>query len=419
MDWKMPDLGEGVQEGEIVKWLVKEGDRVSIDQHLVEIMTDKATMEIPSSIEGVIQKIMKREGSVAKIGETLAEIVGGGEDMRPETRDHGPEEGKREERREEKVENREKKEEGREPKTESRVATGKVLAAPSVRQLARDLNVDLSKIQGSGPGGRVVKQDLETKDKIPASPQVSSPSPQVPSPVPHIPLGPESRQPLRGLRRKIAEHMVLSRKTAAHFTHVDEADLTDLVLAREAAKKEAEAKGIKLTFLSYIIKAVIEGLKKFPQMNASLDEASQEIILKKYYNIGVAAATEEGLIVPVIKNADKLSLWDLAKAISRLGEAARNKKTALEDLKGGTFTVTNIGSIGGILSAPIINYPEVAIMGLHQIKKRPVVKDGVIVVRDIMYISISADHRVVDGAEVAAFLKFVIGILENPGKIST
>ena len=414
MQWKMPDLGEGVQEGEVIKWLVKEGDRVSIDQHLVEIMTDKATLEIPSSIEGVVQKIVKREGSVAKIGETLAEIVGGGEDMRPETRDHGPEEGKREERREEKVENREKKEEGREPKTESRVATGKVLAAPSVRQLARDLNVDLSKIQGSGPGGRVVKQDLETKDKIPASPQVSSPSPQVPSPVPHIPLGPESRQPLRGLRRKIAEHMVLSRKTAAHFTHVDEADLTDLVLAREAAKKEAEAKGIKLTFLSYIIKAVIEGLKKFPQMNASLDEASQEIILKKYYNIGVAAATEEGLIVPVIKNADKLSLWDLAKAISRLGEAARNKKTALEDLKGGTFTVTNIGSIGGILSAPIINYPEVAIMGLHQIKKRPVVKDGVIVVRDIMYISISADHRVVDGAEVAAFLKFVIGILENP-----
>ncbi|MBI4223456.1 MAG: 2-oxo acid dehydrogenase subunit E2 [Deltaproteobacteria bacterium] len=229
----------------------------------------------------------------------------------------------------------------------------------------------------------------------------------------------EQRQPLRGLRRKIAEHMSLSRRTAAHFTHVDEADLTDLAALRESAQATAKAKGVKLTYLPYIIKAVIEGLKKYPQVNASLDEEKQEVILKRYYNIGVAVATEEGLIVPVVKNADRLSLWDLAAEIWRLGEAARNKKIALEELKGGTFSLTNIGSIGGVMSAPIINYPEVAIMGLHQIKPRPVVKNDKIVVRQIMYISISADHRVVDGAEVAVFLKEVIQILENPkGKLS-
>ncbi|OGQ04083.1 MAG: hypothetical protein A2W61_02775 [Deltaproteobacteria bacterium RIFCSPLOWO2_01_44_7] len=385
MDWKMPDLGEGVQEGEIIKWLVKEGDKVHFDQHLVEIMTDKATMEIPSPIDGVVQKIVMKEGSIAKIGQTLA-VIGG--------------EGAPKEKREESFVKREAPTKQISRDTLHEIRTTKVpLASPAIRQLARELNVDLEKIVGTGPGGRIMKEDVE---------KVRSSKFEVRR------MKDEERIPLRGLRRKIAEHMVLSRKTAAHFTHVDEVDLTELVALRNRDKKGAESKGVKLTYLPYIMKAVIEGLKKHPYVNASLDEATHEIILKKYYNIGVAVATEEGLIVPVVKKADSLSLIELAKAVSLLSEQARSHKIALEDLKGGTFTLTNIGSVGGIVSAPIINYPEVAIMGLHKIKPTPVVKDGKVVVRDVMWISVSADHRVVDGAYLATFLNEVIKILENP-----
>lgn len=385
MDWKMPDLGEGVQEGEVIKWLVKEGEPVALDQHLVEIMTDKATMEIPSSAEGVVQKILVREGEIAKVGQTMAVIGGEIGDRRPETRDQRLETGD--------------KRPGRMTHDAPHM-TGKALASPAVRRMARDLGIDLSKVHGSGPGGRVLAEDLKEKNKTHDAPRMTHDG--------------EERIPLRGLRRKIAEHMTLSRKTAAHFTHVDEADLTELVLLREKAKKGAEAKGVKLSYLPYILQAVIHGLKKFPQMNASLDDSAQEVILKRYYNIGVAVATDQGLIVPVVKNADRLELFALAKEIYRLGEAAREGKIALEDLKGGTFTVTNIGSIGGVLSAPIINYPEVAIMGLHQIKPRPMVIDGKVAIRQMMYITLSADHRVVDGAEAARFLKEVITMLERP-----
>lgn len=392
MEWKMPDLGEGVQEGEILKWLVKEGEKVSVDQHLVEIMTDKATMEIPSSISGTVQKIVMKEGSIAKIGQTLAVI---GEGAAAPAKETPAKEAPAKEAP--KISEKPKAA----PQTPAPTPAGAaVLAAPAVRQLARELGVDLNKVRGSGPGGRVTAEDVqEAKKNI------------------RIPPGEETRVPLRGLRRKIAEHMTLSRKTAAHFHHIDEADLTELVALREKSKKEAEAKRVKLSFLPYFIKAVTMGLKKFPQINASLDEEAHEIILKKYYNIGVAVATDQGLVVPVVKNADRLSLLELAKETARLGELARAGKLALDDLKNGTFTITNIGSIGGILSAPIINYPEAAIMGLHQIKPRPMVIEEAVAIRQMMYITISADHRIVDGADVAQFLKEVIQILEHPAEV--
>lgn len=389
MEWKMPDLGEGVQEGEIVKWLVKEGDSVALDQHLVEIMTDKATMEIPSSVEGALKKILVKEGDVGKVGQTLA-LIEGAAASKEQIKKEKPAPVKPVPQKPVAVERI----------LPERKTGAKPLAAPTVRRLAMEQGIDLSAIRGTGPGGRILTEDLQAGAKVGALRFVSA--------------GPEVRKPLRGLRRKIADHMVLSRKTAAHFTHFDEADLTELVQLRDQAKKEAQAKGVKLTYLPYIIKAVVEGLKKYPQMNASLDEATQEVVYKKYFNIGVAVATPDGLIVPVVKEADKKNLYELARETARLGDAARNHKIALEDLKGGCFTITNIGSIGGMLSAPIINYPEVAIMGLHQIKPRPVVKDGKIAVGQIMYISVSADHRVVDGAEAAAFLKEVIQILEHP-----
>jgi len=409
MDWKMPDLGEGVQEGEILKWLVKEGDKVSLDQHLVELMTDKATMEIPSSVEGVVQEIVLKEGAIAKIGQTLA-VIGeeGGEKTvdRKETIDHGPQ-----------TMDQKQKEKVYGPQS---IVHGPVLASPAVRQFARDKNVALNSVAGTGPGGRVLKEDVEEaikKGTIDYGPQTmdQKQKEKVPSPLSMVHGPKEERIPLRGLRRKIAEHMALSRRTAAHFTHVDEVDMTELVMIRESAKPAATEKGVKLTYLPFIMKAVLRALQKYPILNSSLDDATHEIILKKYYNVGVAVATDDGLIVPVIKNVDSLSVLDLAREIFRLGEAARNHKLTLDELKGGTFTITNIGSIGGMFSAPIINYPEVAIMGLHQIKPTPVVKDDKIVVRQMMYISVSADHRVVDGAEVAAFVKEVIHFLEHPG----
>lgn len=395
MEWKMPDLGEGVQEGEILKWLVKEGEKVSIDQHLVEIMTDKATMEIPSSISGTVQKIVMKEGSVAKIGQTLAVIGEGAAAPAKEAPSAAPATAPA------KIPAPPPAPTPAGAAVQPAPASGAaVLAAPAVRQLARELGIDLNKVRGRGPGGRILAEDVqEAKKNI------------------RIPPGEEVRMPLRGLRRKIAEHMSLSRKTAAHFHHIDEADLTELVALREKSKKEAEAKRVKLSFLPYFIKAVAMGLKKFPQINASLDEEAHEIILKKYYNIGVAVATDSGLIVPVVKNADRLSLLDLAKETARLGEAARAGKLALDDLKNSTFTITNIGSIGGILSAPIINTPEAAIMGLHQIKPRPMVIEEAVAIRQMMYIAISADHRIVDGADVARFLKEVIQILEHPAEV--
>ncbi|MDO8527179.1 MAG: dihydrolipoamide acetyltransferase family protein [Deltaproteobacteria bacterium] len=423
MEWKMPDLGEGVQEGEVIRWLVKEGDKVTFDQHLVEIMTDKATMEIPCPMDGVVQQIVLKEGAIAKIGQTLAIIGEGAGEQKPNAQNQTPKEEEkmesRETKEETKIENEKQKSEARSTKNEvpsersvrpdlpqggplgvEGHPSQKPLASPAVRQFARDKGLDLTRVKGSGPGGRILKEDLE-KDSGHRTSNIEH-------------REGEERVPLRGLRRKIAEHMVLSLKTAAHFTHVDEADFTELMALRESAKKVAEAKGVKLTYLPFILKAVIEGLKKFPSMNASLDDQTHEVILKKYFNIGIAVATEDGLMVPVIKNADTLGLLDLAREIKRLSEAARARKIALEDLKGGTFTLTNIGSIGGMFSSPVINYPEVAIMGLHKIKPTPVVRDNKIVVRQMMYISIAADHRVVDGAEVASFLNTVIEFIEHP-----
>lgn len=393
MQWKLPDLGEGVQEGEIVQWLVKEGDTISVDQPLLEIMTDKATMEIPSSVEGLLQKLYVKEGDIAKIGQVLADI---GESKEEENL--APP----------KMESREVKEIST-PNVTPSTMRHSLLASPSVRRRAREKGIDLNQFSGSGPEGRLLISDLEGGQKpVIGNQTVAQTSP--------ISGGPEERQPLRGLRRKIAEHMVLSRRTAAHFSHFDEIDLTDLVELRKKQKTEAEKWGIKLTFLAYFVKAAAKALQKFPSVNASLDDNTQEIVLKKYFNIGIAVATPNGLIVPNIKNADQLSLFEIAKEITRLGEAARNNKIELGDLKHGTFTLTNIGSIGGILSVPIVNYPEAAIVGVHKTKPSVEVVDGEFAVRQMMQISLSGDHRVIDGADAARFINEMKRSLENPNE---
>jgi pyruvate dehydrogenase E2 component (dihydrolipoamide acetyltransferase) len=258
------------------------------------------------------------------------------------------------------------------------------------------MDVDLSRVTGSGPGGRIRKPDLAT-----------------PAPV----AGGEKRVAYRGMRKRIGDHLVHAKQTAPHFTYVEEADLTALVQLKADLEPVAQQKNIKLTYLPFIMKAVIEGLRQFPQLNSSLDETAQEIVLKYDYNIGVAMATAEGLIVPVVHQVQHKSLFEIASEISQLSEKARQNKLTLPELQGGTFTLTSIGSIGGIFSAPIINYPEVAIIGIQKIEKRPVVRNDEIVIREMTYFSISCDHRVVDGAEAAMFMKTVIEALEHPGRL--
>lgn len=404
MDFKLPDIGEGIAEGEIVKWLVKEGETVKEDQPIFEVMTDKATVEIPSPRAGIIKKILAQEGQVVPV-ETVVLIIDDGN-----------------------LASNEPKVIEAEVVTESKgfviveeTERKKVLATPATRKFARDNNVDITKVKATGNNGKVTKEDIqaylvkdtiETKELILVKPEkynsyTESETSQ------KTPLN-EERIPFRALRKKIAENLVRSKRNAPHFMIADEVDVTELVDFRRECKNLAHKKGVKLTYLPFIIKAVVTALKEFPTLNSTLDEEKSELVLKKYYNIGVAVATNQGLIVPVMKNSDKRTIFDSAREIERLSVNARDGKIDLEDIRGGTFSITNIGSIGGLFSAPIINYPEVAILAVNKIVEKPVVKDGNIVIRSMMYLSMSCDHRIVDGAVATLFLNRVIELIENP-----
>ncbi|MBI3658924.1 2-oxo acid dehydrogenase subunit E2 [Candidatus Acetothermia bacterium] len=433
-EFKLPDIGEGVHEGEIVKWLVKEGDTVKEDQPLVEVMTDKATVEIPSPKAGTVLKLMYKEGEVAKVGTVLVTIGVAGETAPAPTAKTvvAP---------------------AAQPTMAAAAATvaplrtmnatvpmtapgtrvlatpaTRKLAPPATRKLARELRIDISLVAGSGPGGRVTDEDVRkfaadgVSTKTPVAPTPTpSPMPSAASkPTPASVAGVvsmdgrEERMPLRGIRKKMSERMHQSKTTAAHFTYVDEIDMTELVKLREQMKPLTEKKNIKLTYLPFIVKACVAALKAMPLLNASLDEAKGDIVLKKYYNVGIAAATDEGLVVPVVKEADRKSLVEIAADIERLATTAREGKLQLHDIQGSTFTITSLGAMGGLFATPIINYPEVAILGVHEIKKRPVVRESGIVVRDIMLLSLSFDHRIVDGYMGAGFCKKIKDYLENP-----
>jgi pyruvate dehydrogenase E2 component (dihydrolipoamide acetyltransferase) len=400
-EFRLPDIGEGVVEGEVVKWHVKAGDPIAVDQPMVEVMTDKATVEIPSPRAGIVKELRAAEGSIAKVGSVLLVIEEAG----------APSRQAQEERQfEHKVEAPKKPELVSVPPVISN--SGKVLATPATRKLARDLGVDLATVAATGPNGRVTKDDVQAAAGHVAA--VATQAVIVAQPQPVVSHAGDERIPFRGVRKKIAENMHRSRQTAAHFTYVEECDMTELVALRSRAKKRAEERGIKLSFLPFIVKAVCAGLKKFPIVNATLDEAKQEIVLRKRYHVGVAAATSDGLIVPVLRDADQRSLFDIAKSLDELSERTRTGKASRDEITGSTFTISSLGALGGVLATPIINFPEVAILGVHKIKQMPVVRDGQIVIRDIMNLSISLDHRVVDGYEGAQFLQHVISLLEDP-----
>ena len=404
VEYKFPDLGEGVTEGEVKKWLVKEGDTVKRDQSIAEVETDKAVVEMPAPAPGKMLKLHFKEGDIVKVGETLATIGAEGEAVtevparRPSVSVVG-----------ELPEEPEVGEEVKPAPETAAPAAAKVLATPAVRKLAKDLGIEIGRVKGTGPSGRITEEDVKGFSVRPAEPVR-------PRTVAKFDVyGWIDRVPLKGIRRTTAKKMVESQTKAAHVTAMDVADVTELVALREAQKKTAEeTKHVKLTYMPFVIKAVVEALKAHPYLNATVDEEGQEIILKKYYNIGIAVATEDGLIAPVVKGADQKSIFELAEEVQRLAELASSRKIDLADLKGGTFTVTNYGVFGGTFGTPIINYPEVAILGTGKIADAPLVKDGEVKVRKTLALSLSFDHRVLDGAEAAKFMNDVIKYLENP-----
>lgn len=411
-EFKFPDIGEGLTEGEIVRWLVKEGDEVKEGQPLVEVETDKALAEIPCPKTGVILKILAKEKEIVKVGQVIVIIGEQGESFAapPEKPKSVGVVGELEEAPEE-IPVAVTKTEPSKPA----LVSEHVLATPAVRGLAKELGVDINQVRGSGPEGRVLEKDVRQFAESQRKP--SEPEKKITKVKKYDLYGYVDRIPLRGVRRSIAKAMVKSKYTAPHVTTIDEADVTELWKIREKEKKVAEKKGIKLTILPFIIKAAIAGLMEHPYLNATLDDENEEIILKKYFNIGVATDTPEGLMVPVVKNAKDKSILQIAHELTQLVEKARNRTIDLADLKGGTFTITNFGALGGIYGTPIINHPEVAILGVGKIKEMPVARNGRMVVRKILPLSLSFDHRVVDGAEGARFLNTVIARLEDPNLI--
>ena len=415
----LPDIGEGVVEGEIVSWKVAEGDSVELDQPIVEVMTDKATVEIPSPRKGTIEKIYFGEGEICPVGEVLLVIDDGSGAAAGD--------GKAAEAVVAAAPIRGNGSTGREAAVavapsggvpeivDATAGRARVLATPATRRKARQLGVDLRLVPPTGRRGRVTTEDV--KRYAEAGSQVPPPASarqQAPSPIAIPQIGEEERIPLRGLRKRIADNMTRSVQSAAHFTYVEEVDVSELVELRERSKEKAAERGVKLTYLPFIIKAITAGLKKWPQLNAALDETTQEIVQKRYYHMGIAAQGPQGLAVTVVRDADRRSIFDLAAEIERLGKAIQEGTASREDLSGSTFTITSLGKLGGLLATPIINYPEVGIVGVHKIEQRPVVKNGSIVPAWRMNLSISLDHRLVDGWDGAMFLQDVKSLLEDP-----
>lgn len=400
-EFKLPDIGEGLHEAEIVRWHVQVGAVIERDETIAEIQTDKAVVEMTTPVGGKVLSLAGEEGDVVKVGETLITI---------------------EQESAASIGKREKQAVTEAPHAalqtspqKSRPKPKRVIAAPVVRKRARELGIDISAVSGTAKGGRITMEDLENYLKAPqtVSEQVSKPVTPIASPFENEE---DERIPVRGLRKKIAEKMVQSKYTAPHVSGMDEIDVTKLVQLRQQLLEQLEP-DVKLTYLPFIIKAVIRALKENPYFNASYDEEKNEIVLKKRYNIGIATATKHGLVVPVIKHADKKSIMEIALELETLVEKAHQQTLSLSDIQDGTFTITSTGMNGGWFATPIINYPEVAIFGAHAIKKRPVVVDDEIVIREMMGISITFDHRVIDGAPSAQFMQTVTELLENPERL--
>ncbi|MCO4769028.1 MAG: 2-oxo acid dehydrogenase subunit E2 [Deltaproteobacteria bacterium] len=432
-EFKLPDIGEGVVEGEIVSWKVSLGDDVAEDQPLVEVMTDKATVEIPSPKAGKVTALNGGEGDVVEVGAVLVVLDVGGDSAaavpapaaastpapaaapvaaapapaapaapapKPAAKVNGA---------------------GAASYSlpAARAKGGKVLATPATRRVAREFDIDLSAVTGTGPAGRITKSDViafsEGRSAPTAGARGGTGMPFTHTPVPPG-SGEEHRVKVRGLRRKISEAMTRSSMSIPHFSYVDEVDMTELVLMRKRVNASLVARGEdKVSYLPFIMKACFLAFDDFPEVNALYDATTEEIVYKHYFNCGLATDTPQGLYVSVIRDVPNKSIVELAQEIRDVTGRVRAGKATRADLTDGTFTITSIGNIGGLFATPIINYPEVAILGVNKIIERPVVRDGEVVVRHMTHLSPSFDHRVVDGANAARFTSRLKELLENPG----
>ncbi|WJQ01238.1 dihydrolipoamide acetyltransferase family protein [Geobacillus stearothermophilus] len=418
-EFKLPDIGEGIHEGEIVKWFVKPGDEVNEDDVLCEVQNDKAVVEIPSPVKGKVLEILVPEGTVATVGQTLITLDAPGyENMTFKGQEQ--EEAKKEEKTE--TVSKEEKVDAVAPNAPAAEAEAdpnrRVIAMPSVRKYAREKGVDIRLVQGTGKNGRVLKEDIDAflaggAKPAPAAAEEKA-APAAAKPAATEGEFPETREKMSGIRRAIAKAMVHSKHTAPHVTLMDEADVTKLVAHRKKFKAIAAEKGIKLTFLPYVVKALVSALREYPVLNTSIDDETEEIIQKHYYNIGIAADTDRGLLVPVIKHADRKPIFALAQEINELAEKARDGKLTPGEMKGASCTITNIGSAGGQWFTPVINHPEVAILGIGRIAEKPIVRDGEIVAAPMLALSLSFDHRMIDGATAQKALNHIKRLLSDP-----
>jgi pyruvate dehydrogenase E2 component (dihydrolipoamide acetyltransferase) len=441
-DFKLPDIGEGIAEGEIVGWLVRPGDTVHEDQGIVELMTDKATVVITAPRAGTVVETRGRVGEVVAVHGVLVVFEVGHESTgaSPIVATSTP------------ISSAASAGAAHTNGHHERVAPGngethavggaartleQPMATPSTRRLARELDVDLRAVAATGPLGRVTRGDVDAFVKSRSTPPslesfddaIAPVAPAAPAPAADRDPGPgpgatpvglpraDERIPFVGMRRKIAQKMAQSKATAAHFTFVEECDAGELKALRQRLQGPARALGVELTYLPFIVRAVVASLRKHPILASTLDEARGELVFRKSFGIGIATATPAGLMVPVVKDADRKTLLEVARDIERMAGEAKAGKSKVEDLQGSSFTITSLGAQGGLLATPIINFPEVAILGVHRIKERPVVKAGQIVVGDVMTLSLSFDHRIVDGHVGAAFAYEVIGYLEHPERL--
>ncbi|KAB7707916.1 biotin/lipoyl-binding protein [Bacillus aerolatus] len=454
-EFRLPDIGEGIHEGEIVKWFVKPGDKIEEDDVLCEVQNDKAVVEIPSPVTGTVEEILVSEGTVAIVGDVLVRFDAPGyEDLQFKGHDDGEEKTEAQVQSTAEAGQDLKKEEA--PMQEKTGATGagaqpaaeevkaeaakeetkvdpnrRIVAMPSVRKYAREKEVDIRQVAGSGKNGRVLKEDIDSflagDQKAPEAPvaakqeessavQQTGTQESVPAAAAIIPEGefPETREKMSGIRKAIAKAMVNSKHTAPHVTLMDEVEVTKLWAHRKKFKAVAEEKGIKLTFLPYVVKALTSALREYPALNTSLDDEAGEIVHKHYYNIGIAADTDKGLLVPVVKNADRKSMFTISNEINELAGKARDGKLAPAEMKGASCTITNIGSAGGQWFTPVINHPEVAILGIGRIAEKPVVKNGEIVAAPVLALSLSFDHRMIDGATAQNALNHIKRLLNDP-----
>ncbi|WP_066192779.1 MULTISPECIES: dihydrolipoamide acetyltransferase family protein [Gracilibacillus] len=418
-EFKLPDIGEGIHEGEIVKWFVKAGEEIKEDDVLCEVQNDKAVVEIPSPVDGTVKDVHFDEGSVATVGEVIVSIDAEGYEGEgsSESAEDEQEEDKQETQEQEKDTSSDKKEE-----KPAKSSNERVIAMPSVRKYARDNDVNISEVTGSGKNGRIMKEDIDSFLSGDQATEASSADAQPEQTQTQDASGaaapegefPETREKMSGIRKAIANAMVNSKHKAPHVTLHDEVDVTELVAHRKKFKPIAADKEIKLTYLPYVVKSLVSALKEYPILNASVDDDTDEIIQKHYYNIGIAADTEKGLLVPVVKNADKKSIFEISQEINELAVKARDGKLAPNEMKGASSTISNIGSAGGQWFTPVINYPEAAILGIGRIAEKPVVRDGEIVVAPVLALSLSFDHRIVDGATAQHAMNQVKRLLEDP-----